>query len=118
MFGLAEIHADLSTYRLDDTKLYTHLQGKVARLASEEAFAASPTLSRLLAKEGVGDGTGLSADIQLGAVLRMTLVISLITSCLICRSASKSRSRPSCGFPAGRSSQSAEADVQVSKAWY
>jgi hypothetical protein len=57
----------------------------VNRLASEEAFAASPTLARLLAKEGVGDGTGLASEVQLGKdfvfVLCLTILMCLLTAC-------------------------------------
>lgn len=70
-----EIHADLSTYRLDLEKLLAVLRGKVAQLATKEAFEASPTLARLLAKEGVGDGQGISPEVQLEARQRAALDI-------------------------------------------
>lgn len=65
-----EITPDMSTYRLNDDKLLDVLKMKIARLATRDAFEGSPTLTRMLAKEGVGDGQGLPEKVQLGTSFR------------------------------------------------
>jgi len=68
-----EIAPDLAAYRLDDLLLLEVLKDKVSRLSTSEAFAALPTLSRLLAKEGVGDGEGIAPDVQREARTKASL---------------------------------------------
>ena len=52
-------------------RLIAQLRTKVDRIATAETFreARFPTLSRMLAKEGVGDGTGLADDVLTGLLL-------------------------------------------------
>ncbi|KAL7010200.1 hypothetical protein EMMF5_000220 [Cystobasidiomycetes sp. EMM_F5] len=68
-----EITPDMSTYRLNDDKLLDVLKMKIARLATRDAFEGSPTLTRMLAKEGVGDGQGLPEKVQLEARQKASL---------------------------------------------
>ena len=63
------------------------------RLASEEAFSASPTLARLLAKEGVGDGTGLAAEVQLGAYYSSLQPSKCVADIIVYRGAAESSTR-------------------------
>ena len=94
--------------------MYPILESKVNRLASEEAFVASPTLARLLAKEGVGDGTGLASEVQLGKdpvfVLCLTILIYLLTAY---RSTPEGSTRSASRLAARRSSTQPEAAVHV-----
>ena len=50
------------------SKLLVILRAKIERLGTEECFASDkfPTLGRLLAREGLGDGEGIGADVMKG----------------------------------------------------
>lgn len=71
-----DIAPDLAAYKLDDTKMLDLLKAKTSRLSAQETFAASPTLSRLLAKEGVGDGEGISVEVQQGEYIMRSRQVS------------------------------------------
>lgn len=62
----SEITSDLATYRLDDQLLQRTLKSKVDKLSTMEAFNASSTLSRVLAKEGITEAAGVSAELHAG----------------------------------------------------
>ncbi|CAD6571227.1 MAG: hypothetical protein CYPHOPRED_004353 [Cyphobasidiales sp. Tagirdzhanova-0007] len=68
-----KITSDLFTYKLNNSLLLDILKEKITRLATREAFDLSPTLARLLAKEGVGDGEGISSEVELEARQKVSL---------------------------------------------
>lgn len=69
MITLPDITPDLSTYRLDEELLQQVLQSKVDKLASKQAFETSATLTRILAKEGITESEGDSAELHTGMCL-------------------------------------------------
>lgn len=71
---IAEVASDLSTYRLDDELLAKTLRSKVDKLSTMEAFNASPTLLRILAKEGITSAVGETAELHAGMSKLVQLV--------------------------------------------
>jgi hypothetical protein len=50
----------------------------VEKLASKEAFEASPSLSRILAKEGITESEGESAELHAGRFLVSSAAAKLL----------------------------------------
>jgi len=58
-FGFSEIAEGMTAFRLSEKLLVSYLRKKVARLSKQETFERFPSLTRGLAKDGLGD---LTAD--------------------------------------------------------
>lgn len=70
------ITQDMSAYSADDDKILAVCRSKIEAMATRELFAKSATLTRMLGKEGVGDGEGIPEDVHRGEnVIRTRLPV-------------------------------------------
>lgn len=74
----------MSTYRLDDELLQNALRSKVDKLSTRDTFEASATLSRVLAKEGIIEADGESAELHTGklAPVQGFLKVEYLVTCM------------------------------------